>query len=129
MPDTQSKLQREEVQYQQTYDYTWEANLEQQLNNITKTLISLKGRGADECPPNLRAEIIAAISNMRFFLTKYNRDTQRYDDSLRILDGTTSIEVYDAVLSEIESYFALEAGYVLNFRAKTDKREVWEDFL
>lgn len=126
--DTPNKLQREEVVYQQTYDYTWEANLEQKLNSIKEMLITLQGNGETECPAELRASIIGVISQMRFFLQKYNRDTKEYEESLLILNESTDIGIYDAIFDDMQSNFANEAGYILNFRAKTDRREDWENF-
>lgn len=127
--DTPAKLNHEEVQYQQTYDYTWEANLEQELSNAKRMLIGLKGRGITDCPPALKAEIIALISRMKFFLTKYGKDTKFYDNEIEVLNSSSGLAIYDAIMSEVEQNFANEAGYLLNFRAKTDKRESWENFL
>ena len=128
MSDTPSKLQKEEVLFQQTYDYTWEANLEQNLANAKSELIELRGNGDIDCPARLSAKIISLISQMRFFLKKYNRDTEAYDQCMLRLRMTDSVDVFDAELSAIEEKFAQEAGYVLNFRAKTDKKEDWENF-
>lgn len=126
--DTPNTLRAEEVMYQQTYDYTWEANLEQNLAAAKKELIELKSKDILDCPPVLTASIISLITQMRFFLGKYNRDTEEYDNYIKILERTNGVNIFDLILTDIEKSFAKEAGYLLNFRAKTDKREDWENF-
>lgn len=111
-----------DVLFGQNSDYSTETELEQKaMQLIQNTQYYIENRYT-QTPPNIRAEAISLVNNMKLFLSKYPLKLDEFDSiKKKLITNSYSIVIVQKQINAAALEFANLAGKRLKFRARVNQ--------
>jgi hypothetical protein len=117
----------QQVQYGQDRDFEIESKLEDKLmtllNNINMDIAS----GASGNIEAYKAEAKTLLTNVEFFVRKYQLSPEKYEAFANNLNESLDLQGLSQFLIDVSRQAAHDFGVALGFRAQRQPKGPWED--